>query len=39
MPEDMEASSERIQPADPAVTLVLLDRVRRGDGDAVNGLL
>lgn len=39
MPEDTAPDSERSQQADPAVTLVLLDRARQGDGDAVNGLL
>lgn len=39
MPADPVPGPEQSDPADPAVTMVLLDRVRRGDGDAVNGLL
>jgi RNA polymerase sigma-70 factor (ECF subfamily) len=39
MPHEIDVGHESEQPADPAVTLMLLDRVRRGDGDAVNGLL
>jgi RNA polymerase sigma-70 factor, ECF subfamily len=39
MREQTNVGHEAEPPADPAVTLVLLDRVRQGDGDAVNGLL
>ncbi len=39
MTDAPETGHERSDSADPAVTMVLLDRVRRGDGDAVNGLL
>ena len=39
MTDSLETGLERDQPADPAVTMVLLDRVRQGDGDAINGLL
>ena len=39
MPADSDSVPERANPADPAVTMVLLDRARLGDDDAVNGLL
>ena len=39
MSPDADNGSEPSGQPDPAVTLVLLDRVRQGDGDAVNGLL
>lgn len=39
MTDSPETGPVRSDSADPAVTMVLLDRVRRGDGDAVNGLL
>lgn len=39
MTDPPETGPVRSDSADPAVTMVLLDRVRRGDGDAVNGLL
>jgi len=39
MTDAPETGPERSDSADPAVTMVLLDRARRGDGDAVNGLL
>jgi RNA polymerase sigma-70 factor, ECF subfamily len=39
MREQTNVGHEGEPPVDPAVTLALLDRVRQGDGDAVNGLL
>ena len=39
MREQTNVGREAEPSADPAVTLMLLDRVRQGDSDAVNGLL
>jgi RNA polymerase sigma-70 factor, ECF subfamily len=38
-PGEDAAQADAAPSAEPAVTLVLLDRVRQGDGEAINGLL